>query len=50
MDAVWFGCIPVIIADHYILPLSSIINWSTVAVTVKESQVGTYVHNYDIAI
>ncbi len=39
MDAIWFGCVPVIIADYYILPLASIIDWNSVAIIVQESQV-----------
>lgn len=39
MDAVWFGCIPVVIADHYVLPLGSLVDWESIAVTVAEKQV-----------
>ena len=40
MDAVWFGCIPVVIADHYVLPLGDLVDWESIAVTVAEKQVG----------
>ena len=39
MDAVWFGCIPVVIADHYVLPLGDLVDWESIAVTVAEKQV-----------
>ena len=39
MDALWFGCVPVIIADHYILPLSSLVDWSKIAIIINENQV-----------
>ncbi len=45
MDAVWFGCIPVFIADHYVPPLYDMVPWSTFSVTVPESQV-SYIHSY----
>lgn len=44
MDAVWFGCIPVFIADHYLLPLYDIIPWDTISVAVPESQVRPLPH------
>ena len=39
MDALWFGCIPVLIADHYIPPLSDLLDWGDIAVVVPEAQV-----------
>ena len=39
MDALWFGCIPVFIADHYVPPLYDIIPWSSFSVAVPERQV-----------
>lgn len=39
MDALWFGCIPVFIADHYCPPLLDVIQWETVSVTIPEKQV-----------
>nr|XP_039270418.1 probable glycosyltransferase At3g07620 [Styela clava] len=39
MDAVFYGCIPVILSDHYHLPLQGIVNWSEFSVIVPESQV-----------
>ena len=39
LDAVWFGCIPVIIADWYALPLQGLIEWTDIAVFVPEAQV-----------
>eukprot|EP00931_Biecheleriopsis_adriatica_P005333 TRINITY_DN10685_c0_g1_i1.p1 TRINITY_DN10685_c0_g1~~TRINITY_DN10685_c0_g1_i1.p1 ORF type:complete len:432 (+),score=70.25 TRINITY_DN10685_c0_g1_i1:167-1462(+) len=37
-DAVWFGCIPVIIADEYHLPHSCFLNWSEMSVHVPEAR------------
>eukprot|EP00050_Salpingoeca_kvevrii_P019248 m.84042 g.84042 ORF g.84042 m.84042 type:complete len:449 (-) comp8328_c0_seq1:133-1479(-) len=36
LDAVWFGCIPVIIADGYSLPQATVIPWSEMAVLLPE--------------
>lgn len=39
MDALWFGCVPVIISDRYVLPLENILNWDDIAYRIPESQV-----------
>lgn len=39
MDALWFGCIPVLIADYYVPPLLGLIKWDSITVTVPEAQV-----------
>ncbi|XP_077997913.1 uncharacterized protein LOC144451028 [Glandiceps talaboti] len=39
MDAVWFGCVPVIIADYYHLPLQGFLDWKKFAVIIPEAQV-----------
>lgn len=39
MEAVVFGCIPVIIADDIILPFSDVIQWEEIAVFVAEKDV-----------
>lgn len=39
MDAVFYGCIPVIISDHYHLPLQGIVDWNTFSVIVPEFQI-----------
>ena len=39
MDALWFGCIPVLIADYYVPPLLGLIQWNSIAITVPEAQV-----------
>ena len=39
MDALWFGCVPVIISDHYVLPLGNLLNWDDIAYRIPESQV-----------
>lgn len=38
MDALWFGCIPVIIANYYVPPLYGLVDWSAISITVPESQ------------
>jgi hypothetical protein len=38
-EAFWYGCIPVIIADHYDLPLSSIVPWELLSVRVRSSEI-----------
>ena len=39
MDALWFGCIPVLIAFHYVPPIPELIEWENIAIVVPESQV-----------
>ena len=39
MDALWFGCVPVIISDRYVLPLADMLNWDDIAYRIPESQV-----------
>lgn len=39
MDALWFGCVPVIISDRYVLPLENVLNWDDIAYRIPESQV-----------
>lgn len=39
MDAVFYGCIPVILSDHYHLPLQGVVDWNQFSVIVPESQV-----------
>ena len=39
MDALWFGCIPVFLADHYVPPLFDLIHWDTVSISIPENQV-----------
>ena len=38
MDAVWFGCIPVFLADHYHPPLHGLVDWDQLAVSVPEKR------------
>ena len=42
MDAVWFGCIPVFLADHYHPPLHGLLDWDQLAVSIPERQVCFY--------
>ena len=39
MDALWFGCVPVIISDRYVLPMENLLNWNDIAYRIPESQV-----------
>ncbi|CAB4015514.1 Exostosin-2 [Paramuricea clavata] len=39
LDALMMGCIPVIIADNYVLPFSEVIDWPRAAVIVREEQI-----------
>ena len=39
-EAVWYGCVPVILADYIDLPFSSIVPWSEMAVIIPERRVG----------
>lgn len=41
MDALWFGCVPVIVADHYVPPLQDLVAWGSIAVSVPERQVSS---------
>ena len=34
-DALYYGCVPVILADHYDLPFVDILNWSAFSVVVS---------------
>ena len=36
MQSLWFGCVPVVTADHYLPPLSGMVDWHKAAVTVRE--------------
>ena len=44
MDAVWFGCIPVFLADHYHPPLHGLVDWDQLAVSVPEREVRLVFH------
>ncbi|KAM7264384.1 hypothetical protein ACFE04_002067 [Oxalis oulophora] len=38
-DALYYGCVPVIIADHYDLPFADILNWNSFALVVTTSDI-----------
>eukprot|EP00928_Gymnodinium_smaydae_P037411 TRINITY_DN25978_c0_g1_i1.p1 TRINITY_DN25978_c0_g1~~TRINITY_DN25978_c0_g1_i1.p1 ORF type:complete len:516 (-),score=129.69 TRINITY_DN25978_c0_g1_i1:214-1761(-) len=40
-EAIWFGCIPVILADSYHLPGSCFWDWSQLAVRIPEAEAAT---------
>ena len=44
MDALWFGCVPVIISDRYVLPLENLLNWDDIAYRIPESQVSNSIN------
>ncbi|XP_060068340.1 exostosin-2-like [Ylistrum balloti] len=39
-DALMMGCIPVVVADSYVLPFSEVLDWKRAAVIVKEDDLG----------
>lgn len=39
MDAIFYGCVPVILSDHYHLPLQGLVDWTKFSVIVSESQI-----------
>lgn len=34
-DALYYGCVPVVLADHYDLPYADILNWNSFAVVLS---------------
>ncbi|KAD5961573.1 hypothetical protein E3N88_13046 [Mikania micrantha] len=38
-DAIYYGCVPVILADHYDLPFGDILNWSMFSIVVSTQDV-----------
>ena len=40
IDAIVTGCIPVVIADHYELPLQGIVDWASISVRISENDIG----------
>ena len=38
MEAIYYGCIPVILSDHWELPFSHIVNWTKFSVRVMSNQ------------
>eukprot|EP00123_Amoebidium_parasiticum_P021161 comp6265_c0_seq1/m.2083 comp6265_c0_seq1/g.2083 ORF comp6265_c0_seq1/g.2083 comp6265_c0_seq1/m.2083 type:complete len:546 (-) comp6265_c0_seq1:451-2088(-) len=39
-EVVWYGCVPVVLSDHYHLPLTGLLDWSKFAVLVPEADIG----------
>ncbi|KAG8381333.1 hypothetical protein BUALT_Bualt06G0111500 [Buddleja alternifolia] len=39
-DAIHYGCIPVLISDHYDLPFGNILDWSTFSIIVSHRDIG----------
>ena len=39
MDFIWSGCIPVIVSDHYQLPLQGLVDWSLFSLSVAETSI-----------
>lgn len=38
-DAIYYGCVPVILADHYELPFGDVLNWNSFAVVVSTQDI-----------
>ncbi|CAL8098972.1 unnamed protein product [Calicophoron daubneyi] len=38
-DAMKFGCIPVIVPDQFVLPFSEVLDWSRLAVRIRQEQI-----------
>lgn len=38
-DALFYGCVPVIIANHYHLPFADIVNWKSFAVVLEDGDI-----------
>lgn len=38
-DALYYGCVPVILADYYDLPFMDILNWKSFAVVITSSDI-----------
>lgn len=38
-DAMYYGCVPVILADHYDLPFGDILNWKSFSVVVETGDI-----------
>ncbi|KAF4397535.1 hypothetical protein CsatB_021191 [Cannabis sativa] len=39
IEAIYYECVPVIIADNFVLPLSEVLNWSAFSVIVAEKDI-----------
>ncbi|PSS01658.1 Glycosyltransferase [Actinidia chinensis var. chinensis] len=38
-DAIYYGCVPVVLADHYDLPFADILNWKSFSVVVATADI-----------
>lgn len=38
-DALYYGCVPVVLADHYDLPYADILNWESFSVVLSASDI-----------
>lgn len=39
VEAIYYGCIPVIIADNFVHPLNEVLNWNAFSITVAEKDI-----------
>lgn len=39
VEAIYYGCVPVIIANNFVLPLSEVLDWSAFSVIVEEKDI-----------
>ncbi|KAG6552979.1 hypothetical protein Mapa_005316 [Marchantia paleacea] len=39
VEAIYYDCVPVIIADNFVLPFSDVLNWNAFSLTLPESEI-----------
>lgn len=39
VEAIYYGCVPVIIADNFVHPLNEVLNWNAFSITVAEKDI-----------
>jgi hypothetical protein len=40
VEFIWFGCVPVVLADNYHLPHADVLDWSQFSVQIEEGDIG----------
>lgn len=39
VEAIYYDCVPVIVADNFVLPFSDVLDWAAFSVTIPESEI-----------